>query len=256
MPERTVFMTLHRAASMGLWRWLRSLSGEAGVAHYAGNSRNFPDDSSIVEDPAPIARLSGLIGPIRGFVDLSALPETQQVFQLRDPRDVLVSTYYAFTFMHELPEGAAEEEVAADRRRWQDMGIDAFVLHDKVLWGPSWRKIALGSDALVERYRAFCHVLARRDAILLRYEDLFFDFDAWWSPFRQALLPWIPPDHLERFREKVADDVRPPEHEDILAHQRHMIPGDHREKLKPATIAALDKKFADALAFLRYSAAK
>lgn len=246
-------MTMHRSASMGLWRWLRLLSDQTGVPHYAGNSRNFPDDVSIAEDPAPIGRLTGLIGPIRGFIDLGALGGTEQVFQLRDPRDVLVSTYYAFTFMHEMAEGAIEDEVAAKRRRWQDMGIDAFVLHDEVLWGPPWRSIALGSDALLERYRAFCRVLASRSATLLRYEDLFLDFDAWWSAFRQALLPWFPPDYLDRVRSVIESDVKPPEQEDIMAHRRQMLPGDYREKLKPETIAALNEKFAEVLAYLRYA---
>jgi hypothetical protein len=64
------------------------------------------------------------LGPIRFFVPTKALGKASVILHLRDPRDVLVSMFYSYCYMH-----AGEIEAQTGyRKEVAEAGIDRFVL--------------------------------------------------------------------------------------------------------------------------------
>lgn len=99
---------------------------------------------------------------------------------------------------------------------------------------------------------------------LLRYEDMVTRFDLWLWDFLRGITRACRPDAagavvLHRRLQQVharavarhAGDFQVVQ-ENPLAHKRQVAPGDHRRKLRPDTVASLDRLFADVLACLGY----
>lgn len=247
---RIIVMTVHKAASMLLWNLLDSVSKTGGIPHFSENSGNFPKHWDLENDASPIAAVHGLVGPLRSLAPVADLAGTYILLQLRDPRDVLVSLFYSFCYSHPAPVGI---DVSADRGRWIERGIDDFVLNDPVEWGPATYRRNFGSDALKQRYEAYCNaLLGLPNVTLLRYEDMFADFATWWRGFAAGFEGMAAPEVLAAVKEKTRAELALPAEERIHEHKRRMIPGDHRNKLAPATIAALDRKFGTILETLGY----
>ena len=71
-----------------------------------------------------IAKKRGCFGPMRFFVPTQAFAEASIILHLRDPRDVLVSMFYSYCYMH-----AGEiERHTGYRKEVAEAGIDRFVL--------------------------------------------------------------------------------------------------------------------------------
>jgi hypothetical protein len=79
---------------------------------------------------------------------------------------------------------------------------------------------------------------------LYRYEDVIFDKLTW----TQDMLDYLKFDVPARLVEAVVarNDIVPDD-EAPLEHIRHVTPGDHRHKLQPQTIAALNEVFGGVL---------
>ncbi|HYV61458.1 MAG TPA: hypothetical protein VE958_02220 [Bryobacteraceae bacterium] len=161
-------------------------------------------------------------------------PRTRTFLLLRDPRDMIVSHYFSIKYSH-TTEGPGADHIRRERQRLQTFDLDSWAL-------TQIRRIKrefLRYEALDETTLKVC-----------RYEDVVFDkvklLDDLCSQFgldvRQA----------NRKRIALAIDRRP-EREDIYAHIRQVVPGDHRRKLKPSTIEQLNHGLADILCKYGYA---
>lgn len=184
-------------------------------------------------DLGPLLRPGNLHLGFRSFPgNIAAHPAfagARKVFLVRDPRDALVSQYFSDAFSHRLPDAGAEA-FARKRAAAQATPLEAFVLEkarnlDRVLL--AFRPVLADPNCLVLRYEE-C-VLAKR-AMIARILGHF----GWTCPEADlsALLAQV-------------DEI--PEREDPRRFVRRVLPGDHREKLPPATIARLEERLAASL---------
>ena len=160
------------------------------------------------------------------------------VLLVRDPRDALVSQYFSYgkkSGSHAIPAKNAEEfrkrlEAAGDRL------IDEYVL--------------AASRNLHKKFEAYRDNLDFSKGLLRRYEDVFFDKETFLAEIFDHFKISV---HRTIIAEVARDNDVRPEKEDETKHIRKGTPGDHAEKLQPATIATLNERFREVGAFYGYS---
>lgn len=185
------------------------------------------------------ADLSPLIGPGNVYVGFRNFPknlqdapvfrEAKKVFMFRDPRDALVSQYFSDAYSHTLPtknteqgkKGAAEFE--NKRKEALETEIDDYVLkHAR----------GMGSTML-----AYAPMLDDPTCLQLRYEEYIFQKRRLIYKTLQHFDWTAMPGQVDAVL-KLVDEV--PATEDKTRFVRRVIPGDHRNKLKPETIARVN----------------
>ncbi len=213
------------------------------------------DARRVLTDKEIWSSRTGCFGPLRFFVEIPRLEEYQVLLHVRDPRDVLVSMFYSYCFIH-------NGEVQADtgyRRRAAREGIDAFVLA-KASNESSRYPGDYGTGGHVEdlignvpaRYRNYLdHLVGRPNVRLVKYEEMVTDYRAWLTRFIE---PFPIPNKEAVIEEQaaLAPTFFPKRSGDVRNHVRHVTPGDHKAKLQRATIQRLNEIFADVLDALHY----
>ena len=229
---------LVKSGSTLLNRIMRPITVAAGLNYSAPASEMFARGLKLkgaVIDFEPFGHAYG------GFRDLPwPLPTfgaDRTVLLVRDPRDALTSLYFSVAYSH-VPPGTADSPkllaaFEARRARVRAMAIDDFVLQE-----------AKGQERLMRRILA--NTPRHR---LYRYEEIIFDKLAWTVDMVEYL-GLSPPPHLVS-TVVARNDVLPAE-DAPLEHVRHVTPGDHRDKLRPETIAALDARFGEVMNKLGY----
>jgi hypothetical protein len=172
--------------------------------------------------------------------DTQTFLNAAKVLLIRDPRDALVSEYFSNAHSHKIP-GAAGGVPGA---------------RDKLL---AQRKVALQStveeyvrsraDLMARTFAEYKDVWADGRALKLKYEDNIFDKE---KLIRSILghFRWYASDHL--ISSVVTQvDIRP-NIEDPTAFVRKVVPGDHKEKLSPATITYLNDRLGEVLDCFEY----
>ena len=159
---------------------------------------------------------------------------------VRDPRDALVSEYFSNAYSHPLPPVSSESDNVTRLLHSQRAHALASDINDVV------KQNALRFAGSLLQYKP---LLESPTLKVLRYEDYIFNkadlIRAICSHFglqcssalTEITLGWA--------------DVRP-EKEDPAAFIRKVTPGDHREKLRPATIADLNSKLGPVLELYGY----
>lgn len=257
MPRDIVVFTLHKSASMFLHRQCEQLCALAGIDYHSPNVPGSGLDARrLLTDPGVWRGRHGCFAPIRFYVEVPERERYAVLLHLRDPRDVLVSMFYSYCFIHSgpvAPGSGHRAEVAA-------RGIDAFVLAKS---GADSRGIAgdYGTGGHVEelignvaeRYRIYRErLLGSPGVTLLRYEEMVTDYRAWLTRFIAPFPIGDQPGVVERL---VAANAGLFERRtrDTLEHVRHVTPGDHRAKLRPETIATLNDIYGETLDALGYA---
>jgi len=166
---------------------------------------------------------------------------SRRVFMFRDPRDALVSLYFSDAYSHSLPGGegqaaeAARAYFLAKRDRTLATDINDYVLQE--------------AASLDRAFMAYAEVLRSPLTLKLRYEEHVFQKKRMIAKIGQHFGLPLTPEATERLLAKV-DIV--PQGEDMRKFVRAVIPGDHRRKLRPDTIARLDQILAASLGLYDY----
>ena len=243
---------------MVLHRVLKDICDSNKIRYHSENQAK-PDKlpvRKIFEGKDYIAGHTGCFGPIRFFLPSRVLGQANIVLHLRDPRDVLTSMFFSYCFMHKGP-------VAADtgfRKEVAEAGIDKFVLDmsganfvryegDYGTGGNFKRHIG----NVLDRYERYLREVAgETNAVLVSYEEMVLDFPSW---LRKIVDRFEIQDAEETYRFVAARHAAAvqPTAENIWSHKRKVTPGDYREKLKPETIAELNRRFGEVLNALGYS---
>ncbi len=158
---------------------------------------------------------------------------------IRDPRDALVSEYFAMAYSHPIPDsalgpGGLGHVIKELRTRANEEPIDDFV---------------------VRRCKPMARTLLRYQPIvnagttLYRYEDVILNKRDWILDMLGVLGWELHPDELANILEWA--DVKP-EQENPGALLRRVTPGDHLEKLRPDTIERITEALAPAMTLFGY----
>lgn len=170
-----------------------------------------------------------------GLAAAPAFAAGRKVLMVRDPRDALVSQYFSDAFSHALPGGQdalgpGRAAFLAKRERVRAMTIDAFVLEEARVMARTlaeYEPLLQDPACLVLQYEAELFLKRRLVARVARH----FGWRA-------------PPGPVEKLMAEV-DAI--PATEDPDRFVRQALPGDHRRKLQPETLRALDRRLAPTL---------
>jgi hypothetical protein len=162
---------------------------------------------------------------------IPALDKFRVVLMVRDPRDVLTSSYYSIAYSHPEPDqrGNKYKHFIERRRNARNSTIDQYVLAQ--------------CESTFDVYRRYKTLLIDKypKVYLTKYEDMTSDFRVW----LQGLLDYCTlriSDDLFRCLLEENRRLRP-QKEDIYKHIRKGEPGDYQQKLAYETIRHLNSRF-------------
>jgi hypothetical protein len=228
---------LHKTATMFLYRFFKDVAEHLQIDFQSVHN---PDRTK-----APLnnrASTSFIRCPERSFsIDRSSPSYSQEIFhlfQVRDPRDILVSEYYSLGWLHS--EQAWSDEEKGRRKKIQQLTIDQYVLSEP----------EISKYPLLNRFDALLKNADNPAVSIVKYETMVTDFAAWLADVLPIL--YLGKRKFVRYfnrRNKNEFSLDTP----CDSHKRHITPGDHRKKLRPSTIAQLNKRYSKILDFLGYS---
>lgn len=153
------------------------------------------------------------------------------LFMIRDPRDILVSSYFSNKYSHPQPLKTFNKykNYVKARKVALDTPIDDYVIASS---DSTLAKITRYINLLIDQYP---HVY------VTKYSEMVGDFPKWLDKLTTHLdLPLSHSLREELIRKYYQNK---PSNENKKAHNRKGVVGDFREKLKPETIEYLNKKF-------------
>jgi hypothetical protein len=183
-PSVLVYTT-HKCASMFISKLTDEVAKQAFFQHidYAKTIYEVKDligehekYKFLEENSNLLFRTHGEIySPIRKPIHSEHLRTFKKIFILRDPRDVIVSSYYSFGFTHHIPMSNARtrDKFINERKRIQAEGIDAYARRISDSWLPelygrykelqirSKHNLFLSYDLLMEEQLEFITQFAR-----------------------------------------------------------------------------------------------
>lgn len=243
-----VLFTQHKCASVYTRELFRTLALDSGLIPV--NYENLVFNGEVL--PHERERIYGAGGkavyPERGycFAPIRAwhagIPDPESyrtVLMLRDPRDVLVSFYFSMAYSHSVPEAdtAVREHVLAERETAAVADIDSYVIER--------------SGFFLETYENYLqNVFGRPNVLFVTYEQMVGDYEGWLDRVVEHCGFTPSPATRERLVRESNFQV---DQEDPTRHRRQVTPGDHRRKLRPETIEALNQRFAKVLESLGYA---
>jgi len=237
--QSVVFFSVHKAATMYIDQILKDLSVAQGSipidysAWFSSSSRTMykhyadPDFMNTV-----FHSLGYYYGAFREFRNIPHLERYKTLLVLRDPRDVLVSHYYSLAYSH----AVINWYVYRARKKALKMTIDEWVLQR--------------AKVLVKDYEKYVdNVLDEPNVLYLTYEEMSTDLGLWLNKVVQHI-------GMVGQQEIIDKILLRSEHikgsGDKKDHVRSAKAGDHKDKLQPETIAALNKIFGQVMPKLGY----
>ena len=164
--------------------------------------------------------------------------ETRFVLLVRDPRDALVSEYFSFgrrKASHRPPKNNPAPFLKQIEEQ-PDLTIDKYVIR--------------ASQNISKKFEDYRDNMNFDLGLVRRYEDVFYDKENFLREIFDHFGINVPSSTITAVAKK--HDIRP-EKEDNTKHIRKGIPGDHKGKLAPETIARLNDIFREIGLFYGYN---
>lgn len=243
MQKSAFFFTFHKCASSLFSEY--ALKHVAGLRHVDYASRLYTGEGCAVK----FESTGCIYGPIRLSADRNSpvyrdliipasepdfIRDKRAIFLIRDPRDILVSSYFSFGYSHGYSSvEQIQHQQKIRRARIQEQSLDAY---------------ALGSaDSILENFELLSKLATVcQDRIILKYEDMIDNFDY----FLVQLSSFLPL-HADVAHELFAR-TRPRDAEDPLSHHRSGRVGQFRVKLRRETIRCLNRRLEHVLSEFSY----
>lgn len=243
-PKSVYFFTLHKSASTLFGNLVLNNTGALTHVDYAAKIYQ-----GELSEPLVFERSGSIYGPIR-ISRGDANPESRPLIEpclrpeflrnkkcllfIRDPRDVLVSFFYSEAYSHGI---SIVPEIACGQLKRREealtLGIDDYCLQ--------LAPIMLGNYTAIIDIQKVC-----QQYLLLKYEDMVWDFPS----FSSKLSSFI---KLKNgIIEKLYEQSRPLEKEDMNSHKRSGLPGGYQNKLNRKTIAFVNDLFKQTLDHFNY----
>lgn len=227
MADRVVVVrALHKSGSMFLYRFFQSLSARSGLQYHSDN-HSAPDQDQCLE-PSGTSRC---VCPVRDFDQshMRQFPDVSdvyQIFHVRDPRDMIVSEYYSFGWTH------TDDDFDRSDQQWrnevQQMSVDDYARLQPEF--SSW--------PLESKFAPILNLAPDHQNIFVKYETMVQQFPKWVAQVLPAFPVRWPSFIKARYRWKYRNEFRVDGQ-----HKRRITPGDHRNKLRPATIQLLNERY-------------
>ncbi len=245
-PESVYFYTFHKCASSLFSKYV--LENAHGL-HHIDYASQISSGGRNVQKKLTFKNRGFVYGPIRistnekgpvgkmlvkPVTDHDFIRDKIALFLVRDPRDILVSSYYSFGFTHGLSRvNEIRDLQEAQRKIIREMTLDEYVLES--------------AENQIDLFKiAYDLFNACERGVILRYEDMIDNFDM----FAEQLLKYI---FLEdTVIQGMYKKSRPKQIEDTTSHRRSGQVQGFRDKLEESTIDALNKKLADTLTLFEY----
>jgi sulfotransferase family protein len=243
-PESVYFYTLHKCASSLFSDYVLKNVRRLRLIDY--------EDRFYNGDPVECVTFKerGFIyGPIRlstgppsviysKLVEPASRPDFVRdkiaVFLVRDPRDILVSSYYSFGCSHEFSAVKEfEQQQRLTRQLIRGKTIDTFAVEAA--------NGTLNHLHTIDRLSQACS-----RGVVLKYEDMIDN----WEKFSWGLTKYL--DIGRRTLRRTYNLCRPLENESETGHRRSGKPGAYKDKLLTSTVDALNIIFAPVLTRFHY----
>ena len=244
VPKSFIALSMHKAGSTIANRILGDIAQVRGyeldlVANKAWNSSMTAEEYFISYQPE--MKTEGYYyGMVRGAFarKLPVIGSLRAIVQVRDPRDCITSAYFSFGESHRLPDDDEKRAAFLERReKINSVDIDSFA-------APRARPYRQRMDVLAQI------IDAHDDVLVLKYEEMVLDTEAWLGRISEFLGQPVTDALRARLGEKLDFSV---DGEDTSRHKRQVLPGDHRRKLSPETIAAMNADLKDMLVRFDYA---
>lgn len=252
-PNSTLFYTTHKCASSFMRKLLIKLSTEGNYVlnDYANAIWHLGDKLDIDQDKKNflvqfleknydrLFYIKGEIyGPLRFPVNFSNRNTFKHIFFLRDPRDVIVSSYYSFGFTHSLPANSkGKTSVLKVRDEIQQKGIDQYAIDF--------------ADELVQRYNGFKNLRESCDSyIYLKYDDFTNNTKQFILNLSNYLNVSLNNNDIELLCKEASPVQKNIQKE---SHKRSGKSGQFVNELKPETQLILTSKFKDILLYWEFT---
>ena len=219
---------LHKSGTMFLFQFFQHLAKQQRAILL---SENHDPADDYLDLPTPISNAPVCRCPIRTFdVNEFRIENVQQhrIFHLRDPRDILVSEYFSFGWIH------TTQGTPLDQRRLeiQQMGIDQYVI----------TQITESTWPLDQKYAALVEYdFDAATETVVKYEEMVTHFPKWCAQVVAAFGVRFPRMLAARLALRYRNEFKTSGEK--MRHKRRITPGDFRNKLKPDTIKILNKRF-------------
>jgi hypothetical protein len=245
----TFAFSVFKAGSVLMNKMLSEACDELGISFVdlPGFSFGYGFDFDAPEMADEVSRIfkprGYCYGGFRMFPRNARIPiikEHKKCLLVRDPRDILVSHFFSMKNSHPAPgvdAGDTCDKVFTYIKDITAEGIDKYVLRVSTIISNSMKR--------------YTEIIDDENLRLYRYEDVVFSKKEWLTDMMQFLEWPLPPEQIAAI--SAANDIRP-DKEDQARHIRKVTPGDHKEKLQPETIAALNEKFEPVFRLYGYSA--
>ena len=228
---------LHKSASMFLYKFFAHLCEELKAPLHSIHNTP-PNDKTFLVD----TKESLIFCPERSFQTAPFqfdFLQTKHLFQVRDPRDILVSEYFSIGWSH--TDQNWDEAEKARRQKIQQMTIDQYVVQEP----------QIGKYPLVKRYQPLLKQIGSDNICVVKYETMVHDFPKWLATVlplvglgSSADISFLTSHYIDEFQADKSDG----------SHKRNVASGDHKKKLAPQTIEILNERFAPVLQALGYEA--
>lgn len=235
-----LFFTVHKAASMFIYKICHDLSRESGLNYYSINHNRFnkyyfDTEEQDLEDITNWKNKTGCFAPLRYYFNIPQELNAHIILHLRDPRDVLVSLYFSEAYSHKPFKGVFDLS-QSQRNEIINMGINQYVLEY--------------ADAFNRKYSEYQQLLTKPDSIFVKYEDLVLNFPFWLQEVARGFAienSKFIHSMIKKYKGEFAVKK-----ENKHAHKRKIVPGDYKEKLSTETIGKLNAIFSDNLKTYNY----
>ncbi len=236
--QSVIFFSVNKSASTFIKKTVANLLGKDSVAHIRLTAYLTPTkQEKYYNDPSFMKKVlkekGFFFGAFKSYYPFPDLERFKVLLVLRDPRDVLNSSYFSTLYNHPL----TAKDMINKRKKFANYTIDEYVLE-------------MAPD-LKSRYQAYCEkLLTNKNVLFLKYEDMVTDFKSWLEKLASYLQL---PNPGKKIDELVAASKFKVEKENKNSFIRNITPGDHKNKLKPETIEKLNAIFKEELITLGYS---
>ena len=247
--QSIIFFSIYRSASTYIGRVLGKMASESGLIpinldayfFHMGKGREWEGEGRKFVKVT--YRSKGFYyGPFRSFnTEIPSLKDYKILLVLRDPRDVIVSSYYAM-YSHAVPQSYGikkTRQVWTRRKQRLQQTLDEYVM----------QKTNPGSGFL-RRYSTYHEKLIGKENVLfMKYEDMVADFSGFLERVVEFFELDVSPGLLNTIKTEANFSVPA---ENIYDHKRQVTPGDHRRKLAWETIDSINKRLVDVLRLFDY----
>ena len=142
--KSVVFWTTHKCASTYISKFLDLVSKESELRHfdYAGHIWELGNEIKI-ENPFDIETNNDFLyreygeiyGPMRTPFDFNLRDQLNNIFFLRDPRDLIISLFYSIAYSHPVPSNEKLKKKFLKKRNFaRKIGLNSFFLKQIDEW--------------------------------------------------------------------------------------------------------------------------